>query len=98
MSRIIRKEPDIGDIPIPLRIIHTITNHKLIWDLETDIVGLNRNKPTLRLIKARRNLQRSRLVLQEKLAQIAEGETSVENIFDDDDMLALDRHIQVFDE
>ena len=37
-------------------------------------------------------------MLEHKAAEIAEGEAGVEDVFDDDDVLALDRVVNVFDE
>jgi hypothetical protein len=38
------------------------------------------------------------VVLQEDLAQIAEGDAGVEDVFDDDDVLALDGLVEILDE
>ena len=95
---VFRKEADVGDVAILLRIVHAVTDHEAVGDAEADVIGFNRHKAALRFVEAGGNLERCGLVLQEETAQVAECQAGVENVFDHDDVFALDGDIEILDE
>ncbi len=93
-----RHETDIGQVAETLRIVHAVADHKVVGDLESDIVGVDLFQAARRLVEQRGDAQRSGLVLLKEAAQETQGEAGIEDVFDDDDVLAFDRLVEIFDE
>ena len=91
-------QPDIGDIAETLRVVHSVSDHKMVGDLESHIIGFDLLQPPRRLVEQRGYTEAARLVLLEEATQKAECKTGVEDILDDNDVLALDRLIEVLDQ
>ena len=92
-----RHNADVRQIPVSLRIIHSVPNHKKVRNRKPHVVRVNLLNPPRRLVKKRRNPQRLRMLLQEKLAQVSKRQTGVQNVFHHQYILALDRVIEVLD-
>lgn len=92
------EETDIFNSAIALGIVHAVADDELVGDFESDIVGFDRNEAPFRFVETGGDFERGWFVLEHQAAKIAEGEASIENIFDEDDMFAFDRVIDVFDE
>ena len=91
-------QADVGQIAIALRIIHSIADDEQVWNGETDIIGVDLLDAARRLVEQRGDAQGFGLLLQKDLAQVGEGQAGVEDVFDDQDVLALDRLVEVLDE
>jgi len=92
------EEADVVHIAVVLGIVHAVANDELVGDAEGDIVGLDGDKAACGFVEAGGDLERGWLVLEHEAAQIAEGQAGVEDVLDDDDVLAFDGVIDVLDE
>jgi len=92
------EEADVVNAAVTLGEVHAVTDDELIRDLEGYVVGLDGDETPLRFVEAGGDLQRGGLVLEHQTAEIAKGQTGVEDVFDDDDMLAFDGIVYVLDE
>src|SRR6202020_247798 len=71
---------------------------ELVGNLEGDVVGFDGDEAALGLVETGCDLEGGGFVLEHEAAEIAESEAGVENVFDDDDVLAFDRVVDVLDE
>jgi phosphoglycolate phosphatase-like HAD superfamily hydrolase len=92
------EEADIVYAAVALSVVHAVTDDELIGDFEGYIVGFDGNEAALRLVEAGGDLERGGLVLEHQAAEVAKGEAGVEDVFDDDDVLAFDGVVDVLDE
>src|ERR1700729_2414616 len=92
------EKADVVYATVALGEVHSVADDELVGDFEGYVVGFDGDETALGLVEAGGNLERGGLVLEHQAAKIAEGETGVEDIFDDDDMLAFDGVVDVFDE
>lgn len=93
-----RKQPNIFHVAIDLGVIHAVTDHEVVGDLEGNVVRVDGNEAAIGLIEAGRDLQGGRFVLEHEAAEIAQRKAGIEDIFDQDHVLALDRIIDVLDQ
>ncbi len=66
--------------------------------MEADVVGFDGDEAALGLVEAGGDFERRGLVLQHQAAEVAEGQAGVEDVFDEDDVLAFDGVVDVLDE
>ena len=66
--------------------------------LKAYVVGLDGDEAAFGLVEAGGYLEGRGLVLEHQAAEIAEREAGVEDVFDDDDVLAFDGVVDVLDE
>jgi hypothetical protein len=92
------EDADVFYSAIAFGVVHAVADDELVGDFEGYVVGFDGDETALGLVEAGGNLERGGLVLEHQAAKIAEGETGVEDVFDDDDMLAFDGVVDVFDE
>jgi hypothetical protein len=92
------EEADVVDVAVAFGEVHAVADDELVGDLETYVVGLDGDEAAVGLVEAGGDLERGGFVLEHEAAEIAEGEPGVENVFDDDDVFALDGVVDVFDE
>jgi hypothetical protein len=92
------EETDVVYSAVALGKVHAVADDELVGDLEGYIVGFDGDEATLGFVEAGGDLQRGGLVLEHQAAEVAKGEASVEDVFDDDDVLALDGVVDVLDE
>src|ERR1700686_2581428 len=92
-----RENAHVLEIAIALRIVQPISDDELIRNLKSDVIRLDvfLDAP-LRLVEQRRDLQRIRLALLQNAEQVSESEPRIQNVFDHDDVEALDAGIQGF--
>ena len=92
------EEADVVYAAVALGEVHAVADDELVGDLEAYVVGFDGDEAALGLVEAGGDLQRGGLVLEHQAAEVAEGEAGVEDVFDDDDVLALDGVVDVLDE
>ena len=92
------EDADVFDAAVALGIVHAVADDELIGDLEGDVVGFDGDEAALGFVEAGGDLERCGLVLEHEAAEVAEGEAGVEDVFDDDDVLAFDGVVDVLDE
>src|SRR6185437_13469756 len=88
----------VGQITVALGIIHSIADDEQVRYGESDVICVDLLNTTGGLVEERRDAQRFWSLLEEYLAEVGEGEARVEDVFDDEDVLAFDGLIQVLDE
>ena len=76
--------------------VEPVSDYEMVFDLETNIVRFDRHFAARWLVEQRSQLQGSRLVRAQNLLQESEREAGVEDVFDDDHVLAFQRVIDVF--
>ena len=92
------EDADVFDAAVALGVVHAVADDELVGDLEGYVVGFDGDQAAFGLVEAGGDLERGRLVLEHQAAEIAKGEAGVENVFDDDDVLAFDGVVDVLDE
>jgi len=92
------EEADVVYAAVAFGVVHAVADDELVGDFEGYVVGFDRDEATLGLVEAGGDLKRGGLVLEHQAAEVAEGEAGVEDVFDDDDVFALDGVVDVFDE
>ncbi len=98
MAGVVGEEADVFYTAISLSIVHSVADDELVGNFEGDVVGFDGNEAAIGLIEAGCDLERCWFVLEHHLAQEAEGEAGVEDVFDEDDVLAFDGIVDVLDE
>ncbi len=92
------EEADVVYAAVALGEVHSVSDDELVGDLEGYVIGFDGDEAALGLVEAGGDLERGGLVLEHQAAEIAEGEAGVEDVLDDDDVLALDGVVDVLDE
>jgi hypothetical protein len=92
------KDADVVDAAVTLGVVHAVADDELVGDFERYVVGFNRYETALGFVETGGDFQRRGLVLEHEAAQVAEREAGVENVFDQDDVFAFDRVIDILDE
>jgi hypothetical protein len=91
-------QANIGQVAVALGVVHSVPNNEEIGNGKAYVVCLNLLQAARRLVEQRGDAQGFGMLLKEKFAQVGEGEAGIENIFDQQNILALDRSIEVLDE
>jgi hypothetical protein len=91
-------ESDVGDVSVDFGVVHAVADDELVGDFESDVVGLDGDEAALGFVEAGGDLEGGGLVLEHEAAEVGEGEAGVEDVFDEDDVLAFDGVVDVFDE
>src|SRR5580704_17127627 len=94
----VAQNADVLQTPIIFRIVEPVSDDELVWNLEPDIIHLNRTLPALRLVEQGRNAQRLRFPLGEELKQVAQRHAAIDDIFDDYDIVPFDGNVQILRE
>jgi len=92
------EEADVVYAAIALGIVHAVADDELVRDLEGHVVGFDGDEAALRLVEAGGDLEGGGFVLEHQAAEITECKAGVEDVFDDDDVLAFDGVVNVLDE
>ena len=92
------EETDVVYTTVALGIVHAVADDELVGNLEGYVVGFDGDEAALGLVEAGGDLEGGGLVLEHQAAEIAECEAGVEDVFDDDDVLAFDGVVNVLDE
>ncbi len=92
------EEADVVDAAVAFGVVHAVADDELVGDLEGYVVGFDGDEAALGFVEAGGDLERGGLVLEHEAAEVAEGEAGVEDVFDEDDVLALDGVVDVLDE
>jgi len=91
-------EADVGDVAVDFGEVHAVADDELVGDLEADVVGLDGDEAATGFVEAGGDLEGGGLVLEHEAAEIAKGEAGVEDVFDQDDVVAFDGVVDVLDE
>ncbi len=93
-----RKEADVFYVAVVFGEVHAVADDEMVGDFEGDVVGLDGDEAALGFVEAGGDFEGGGLVLEHEAAQIGEGKAGVEDVFDEDDVLALDGVVDVLDE
>lgn len=89
-------DTDIREVPVPLGIVQPISHHELIRNGEAGVIDLHLFlHPALRLVKKCAETDALRPSLSEDLDQIGKSSPGVDNIFHNQDFLALQGFVQI---
>ena len=91
-------QADVGQIAVALGIVHSIADDEEVGNGETHLVGFDLLQASRRLVEQRGDAQGFRMLLKEEFAQVGEGEAGIEDIFDQQHVLAFNGCVEVFDE
>jgi len=89
------EDTDDGNTAVLLVEVHTETNDELIRDNSTDVVNVDLNLATLFLVQEAGNLDRGRRLTLEVLLDPGEGGTSINEVLNDENVTAVDIHVEV---
>ena len=92
------EEADVVYAAVAFSEVHAVADDELVGDLEGYVVGFDGDEAALGFVEAGGDLQRGWFVLEHETAEVAKGEAGVEDVFDDDDVLAFDGVVDVLDE
>jgi len=93
-----RHQADVRQISVALGVVHAVTDDEEVGNGEADIIRVDFLNAAGGLVKQRGNAQGFGVLLHEELAQIGEREAGVEDVFDDQDILAFDGLVVILDE
>ena len=91
-------EADVGEVAIALGVIHAKADDEEVGDGEADVVRIDVFLAAGGLVEEGGDAEALGVLLEEELAQIAEGEAGVEYVFHDEDVFAFDGLVEVLDE
>ncbi len=83
------QDPDVGQVPVTFGVIQTVSDNKGVWQGEACIICFQINGTASRFVKQRDDARRLGVAALQKLDQMAERETAVDNIFDDQDVASF---------
>lgn len=86
---------DVRQPPELLSVIQAVADHKFIADGESDVFDLDIALVCLGLVEQGTDRQASGSAIPQDPSQIIQGQTSVSNIFDDQDVASFDADIQI---
>src|ERR1035438_5818709 len=89
---------NIGQVPVALGVVHAVADDKEVGNGEAHIIGLDLLDAARGLVEQSGDAESFGALLQEELAQVGKGEASVEDVFDDEYVLALDGLVEILDE
>ena len=92
------EETDVVYTTVALGVVHAVADDELVGNLEGYVVGFDGDEAALGFVEAGGDLEGGRLVLEHQAAEITECKAGVEDVFDDDDVLAFDGVVDVLDE
>ncbi len=92
------EEADVVYSAVAFGVVHAVADDELVGDLEGYVVGFDGDEAALGFVEAGGDLEGGGFVLEHEAAEVAEGEAGVEDVFDDDDVLAFDGVVDVLDE
>jgi len=92
------EDADVVDAAVAFGVVHAVADDELVGDLEGYVIGFDGDEAALGLVETGCDLQRCRFVLEHEAAEVAEGEAGIEDVFDDDDVLAFDGVVDVLNE
>ncbi len=95
---LVGEEADVVYAAVALGVVHAVADDELIGDLEGDVVGFDGDETAGGLVEAGGDLEGGGLVLKHEAAEVAEGEAGVQDVLDDDDVLAFDGVVDILDE
>src|SRR5437016_4835383 len=81
---------DEGDVAVLVRCVQTVTDHEAVLDLETEIVDGDPGPRPGGLVQERAELHRGGAAGGEVVEQVAHGQAGVDDVLDDQYVLALD--------
>src|SRR5687768_1145748 len=89
-------DADIREIAILFRVVETVADHKSIFDLEADVLDFDIDLTPGRLAEQTRRAQRLRPAGAEDLLQVGEGQARVDDVFDNNDVPAVQGGVEIF--
>ncbi len=92
------EEADVFYVAVDLGVVHAVADDEVVGDFEGDVVGLDGDEAAIGLVEAGGDLERGGFVLEHEAAEVGHGEAGVEDVFDEDDVLAFDGVVDVLDE
>ena len=78
-------------------IVETVSDDEFVLDLEADIFDLDVDLPPARLAQQARGSQALRVSRSEHVLEIVQRQTGVDDVFDDNDVAALQRGVEVLE-
>jgi len=92
------KQVDVLEVAVVFGVVHAVADDEVVGDFEGDVVGLDGDEAALGFVEAGGDLEGGGLVLEHEAAEVGEGKAGVEDVFDEDDVLAFDGIVDVLDE
>src|SRR3989442_2762745 len=89
---------DVRQVAILLGEVEAVADDEPIGNLEADVLDLHVDLPPRRLTQQAGRPQRLWTARAEDILQIRERETGVDDVLDDDDALAVEGRIEIFEE
>ena len=90
-----RQYSNVRQIAIAFRVVKPVADYEFIRNRKTNIIGGHVSQATLHFIQQDRDAQILRLALLQNAQEIAERETSIQDILHYDDSFALDAGVEV---
>ena len=91
---------NVGQIAVQFGVIEAVADHEFVGDVEAQVVDAERHRGVApgRFVEEGADAHAGRLALAELGVQVGQGQAAVDDVFDDDDVLAGDVHIEVFEQ
>src|SRR5882672_5075071 len=89
---------DMRKVAVLFGVIEAVADHEAILDREADVFDLHVDLTARRLAQEARGSERPRPAGAENVLQIREREPGVDDILDDDHVLAIERRIEILEQ
>src|SRR5688572_4222116 len=95
LRRVLAQDPDVGEVAVALRVIEPVADDEQVLDGKAQVIDLDLDLLSRRLVEERAQLDRGRIARHEVLLDVLHREACIDDVFDDEDMLALDGFLEV---
>src|SRR3972149_3014279 len=89
------EDADVRQVAVALAVVEPVTDHESVGNLEADVVHRDFLEAAGGLVEERGDLERLGLARLQDAVEVVEGQAGVEDVFDDDDVQALDGVVEV---
>src|SRR5690348_4194047 len=84
-------------VPVSLGVVQSVADHELVLDLEPGVCHLYRHLDGSALAQQYTYLYRRRVARLQVVDQVGQGEPGVNDVFDDENVLATDVGVEVLE-
>src|SRR5258708_37887544 len=85
-------------MPIALLVVQAVADDKAVGNLKAAIKHRNVRQPAHAAVEQRAHLQAARMAFVERAQQVTQGQARIDDVLDEQDVLAFDARIEILDD
>src|ERR1700736_4385988 len=89
------QDADVAEVAVVLVEVQAVTDYEFVGDLEADVGDVHGAKAAVGLIEQRGDADGFGLTLLEQVDEVGEGDAAIDDVFDHQNMMALDGDVQI---